>query len=117
MHIVAWRKPGYLCKKSKHMMTREEIAAIDWECEEQHKMETQRLLDLVHFFAFTCHGLLNYWLSVNGNQKCSDFGKMICSKIGNNGTMFSATRVQYYWQQCYSTSKGSIFLIYSSIFT
>jgi len=36
MHIVAWREPGYLCKKSKHMMTREEIAAIDRECEEQH---------------------------------------------------------------------------------
>jgi len=36
MHIVAWREPGYLCKKSKLMMTREEIAAIDRECEEQH---------------------------------------------------------------------------------
>ena len=54
--------------------------------------------------------------AVIGKQKCSDFGKMICSKIGNNGTMFSATRVQYYWQQCCSTSKGSIFLIYSSFF-
>lgn len=53
--------------------------------------------------------------AVIGKQKCSDFGKMICSKIGNNGTMFSATRVQYYWQQCCSTSKGSIFLIDSSI--
>lgn len=36
MHIVAWREPGYLCKKSKLMMTREEIAAIDRECDEQH---------------------------------------------------------------------------------
>lgn len=28
----------------------------------------QRLLDLVHFFTFTCHGSLNLWLSgkVNG---------------------------------------------------
>lgn len=23
------------------------------------EMKTQRLLDLIHFFAFTCHGLLN----------------------------------------------------------
>ena len=53
---------------------------------------------------------------VIGKQKCNDFGKMICSKIGNNGTMFSATRVQYYWQQSCSTSKGSIFLIDSSFF-
>lgn len=36
MHIVAWREPGYLCKKSKLMMTREGIAAIDRECEAQH---------------------------------------------------------------------------------
>ena len=54
--------------------------------------------------------------NVIGKQKCNDFGKMICSKIGNNGTMFSATRVQYYWQQSCSTSKGSIFLIDSSFF-
>ena len=53
--------------------------------------------------------------AVIGKQKCSDFGKKICSKIGNNGTVFSATRVQYYRQQCCSTSKGSIFLIYSFI--
>lgn len=33
------------------------------------KMETQRLRDLVHFFAFTCHGLLNYWLSCKGNKQ------------------------------------------------
>ena len=58
----------------------------------------------------------NKILGVIGKQKCNDFGKMICSKIGNNGTMFSATRVQYYWQQSCSTSKGSIFLIDSSFF-
>ena len=43
MHIVAWREPGYLCKKSKHMMTREEIAAIDRECEEQHISQQEYL--------------------------------------------------------------------------
>ena len=52
---------------------------------------------------------------VIGKKKCSDFGKMKCSKIGNNGTVFSATRVQYNWQQCCSTSKGSYFLVYSII--
>ena len=36
MHIVAMRKRGYLCEKTEIMMTREEIAAIDRECEEQH---------------------------------------------------------------------------------
>ena len=36
MHIVVWRDPAYLCKKSKRMMTREEIAAIDRECEDRH---------------------------------------------------------------------------------
>lgn len=37
MHIVARRELGYLCKKIEaYMMTREEIAAIDRECEEQH---------------------------------------------------------------------------------
>ena len=37
MHIVARQELGYLCKKIEaYMMTREEIAAIDRECEEQH---------------------------------------------------------------------------------
>ena len=54
-------------------------------------------------------------LGVIGKKKCSDFGKMKCSKIGNNGTVFSATRVQYYWQQCCSTGKGSDFLLCSVI--
>ena len=43
MHIVAWRELGYLCKKSKLMMTREEIAAIDRECEEQHISQQEYL--------------------------------------------------------------------------
>ena len=36
MHIVAGRDPRYFCKNRDLMMTREEIAAIDRECEEQH---------------------------------------------------------------------------------
>ena len=37
MHIVARQELGYLCKKIEaYMMTREEIAAIDRESEEQH---------------------------------------------------------------------------------
>lgn len=36
-------------------------------------METQRLLDLVHFFAFTCHGLLNYWLSCKVNKQVGGY--------------------------------------------
>ena len=36
MHIVAMGERGYLCEKTEIMMTREEIAAIDRECEEQH---------------------------------------------------------------------------------
>ena len=36
MHIVAMREGDYICKKPEIMMTREEIAAIDRECEEQH---------------------------------------------------------------------------------
>ena len=43
MHIVACREPGYFCKKSKFMMTREEIAAIDRECEEQHISQQEYL--------------------------------------------------------------------------
>ena len=43
MHIVVWRELGYLCKKSKLMMTREEIAAIDRECEEQHISQQEYL--------------------------------------------------------------------------
>lgn len=58
---------------------------------------------------------INRTPAVIGKKKCSDFGKMKCSKIGNNGTVFSATRVQYNWQQCCSTSKGSYFLVYSII--
>ena len=30
------REGGYICKKPEIMMTHEEIAAIDKECEEQH---------------------------------------------------------------------------------
>ena len=33
------------------------------------KMKTQRLFDLVHFFAFTCHGSLNVWLSCKVNEQ------------------------------------------------
>lgn len=40
MHLVAWRELGYLCKKSKLMMTREEIAAIDNECDKHHMFWT-----------------------------------------------------------------------------
>lgn len=29
----------------------------------------QRLLDLVHFFTFTCHGSLNLWLSYKVNEQ------------------------------------------------
>ena len=36
MHIVAWREPGYLCKKTKDMLTREEIETIERECAAQH---------------------------------------------------------------------------------
>ncbi len=43
MHIVAWRESGYLCKKSKLMMTREEIAAIDRGCEEHHISQQEYL--------------------------------------------------------------------------
>ena len=36
-------------------------------------METQRLLDLVHFFTFTCHGLLNLWLSCKVNEQVGGY--------------------------------------------
>lgn len=32
-------------------------------------METQRLLDLVHFFTFTCHDSLNLWLNCKVNEQ------------------------------------------------
>ena len=44
MHIVAGRDPRYFCKNRDLMMTREEIAAIDRECEEQH-ISQQEYLD------------------------------------------------------------------------
>ena len=36
-------------------------------------MKTQRLLDLVHFFAFACHGSLNDWLSCQDNEQVGSY--------------------------------------------
>lgn len=36
-------------------------------------MKTQRLFDFVHFFAFTCHGLLNFWLSCKVNKQVGGY--------------------------------------------
>ena len=36
-------------------------------------MKTQRLLDLVHFFTFTCHGLLNFQLSCKVNEQVGGY--------------------------------------------
>lgn len=44
MHIVAWRESGYLCKKSKHMMTREEVLSIEDYCAE-HKISHKKRLE------------------------------------------------------------------------
>ena len=33
------------------------------------KVEMQHLLDLVHFFTFTCHGSLNLWLICKVNEQ------------------------------------------------
>jgi hypothetical protein len=40
-------------------------------------METQRLLDLVHFFAFTCHGSLNLGLSCKVNEQVGGYAPKI----------------------------------------
>ena len=45
MHIVAMREGGYICKNPEIMMTREEIAAIDRECEEQQAIARRMLAD------------------------------------------------------------------------
>lgn len=44
MHIVARLSPVYLCKKTKVMLTREEIETIDRVCAEQH-ISQQEYLD------------------------------------------------------------------------
>ena len=37
------------------------------------QMKTQRLFDLVHFFTFTCHGSLNFWLSCKVNEQVGGY--------------------------------------------